>query len=179
MGVKLSPDLPDEATPPVLPPVARVGGRERVITGSFELATGDIDNTNDRILLARIQSGDVITEFQLGLDTLDSGTTFAIDIGISDINGVDIDTDSSSTSLDLFQAAVVEDAAVALTDRRFSAPAEDTVDQRLWELVNNESSGTPFASDPSVTWFICVSVNVVPATAVAGTIFYRIRYVRD
>ncbi len=180
MAVIFSPDLPNQASPPVLPPVARVGGRERVITGSFEVATTDIDNTNDIILIAQIQSGDVLLELSTGHDDIDVGTALLLDIGLCDVAGGDIDTDGSSTSHDLFSSAVAGGAsAVALTDRRFDDPAEDTVDQRLWELVNSQSTGTPFTNDPSVAWFICISINVVPTTAAAGTFNYRIRYVRD
>jgi hypothetical protein len=151
-----------------------------VITGSFEIVATDVEATDDRILLCAIQSGDVITEVSTGHDDIAGDTVLLFDIGISDINGVDIDSDGSSSSLDLFSSDVVGGgAAVALTDRRFDDPAEDTVDQRLWELVNNESTGTPFTNNPAVTWYICLTVATAAATGAAGTVFFRVRYVRD
>ena len=144
------------------PPSRRIGGRVRVATDAFEVATTDLD-VGDIIVLARLPSYANITELKIASDDL--GTTLTVDIGIYEINGAVADADVFSTGVDLAAAAT------NLTDYRYEVANRDTAGKALWEML-------ALTVDPNKAYDIALTV-ATSGTPAAGTIAYEIRYAVD
>ena len=150
-------------------PVARYGGRQRVLTGNFEVATTDIDS-GDLIVLARLPAHATVQNILLSNDALDAGTALDMDLGIFDENQAVLDQD-------YFASAVVQLATATAapgTDLRHeAATGPDRVGDQLWEAAG-------VAVDPGgVQYDIVITIVDGAATAAAGTIGYTIRYCVD
>ncbi len=150
-------------------PVAQYGGRQRVITGNFEVATADIDS-GDLIVLARIPATSTVQSILIANDDLDGGTALDMDLGIFDENQVVLDQD-------YFAAAVVQLATATVapgTDLRHeAATSADTVGDRLWEMAG-------VANDPGgVMYDIVITIVDGAASAQVGTLAYTITYTVD
>ena len=150
-------------------PVAGYGGRQRVITGNFEVATTDID-ASDIIVLARLPANAVVTSIKLSSDALDAGSSLTFDVGIYDENQAVLSLDIFATDSTIFQSAT----AAPGTEMRYEFSSNtDTQGDRLWELGG-------VSTDPGgLMYDIAITFVLVAATAAAGTIGYEIFYTID
>ncbi len=149
-------------------PVHRYGGRKRVVSGNFELATTDVD-ANDIIVLARLPSNAVIHTLFIMCDTLDTGAGIVVDVGIYEPDGTVVDIDAYVDGTTDFRTA----NAPPGTDYRWSALTDAVgAGDTIWE--NGGES-----ADPSAARDIAMTVETVPATAVAATLAYSIEYTID
>lgn len=152
----------------VLPDVARSGGRMRVVTDNFEVATGDL-TAADIIVLARLPANAVIHRLFICNDDLDAGTALLSDVGIYETDGTAVDIDAFADGDDFLSDA----AAPPGEDMRYLAASDPTdMGQRIWE-----SGGE--SADPSAMRDIAITIDTAATTAQAGTIGYRIEYTID
>ncbi len=151
-------------------PVARYGGRQRVITGNFEVATTDID-ASDIIVLARIPATSTIQSIKLSSDALDDGSALVFDLGIYDENQAVLDQDYFATLSTIFQTATAAPGTEMLYE---AATGAERVGDRLWEMGGVASPGPG-----GVMYDIAMTITTVAATAAAGTIGYEILYTLD
>jgi hypothetical protein len=150
-------------------PVARYGGRQRIITGNFEVATTDIDS-GDLIVLARLPATSTIQSILLSNDDLDGGTALDMDLGIFDENGTVLDQDYFAIAVVQLATATAAPGAQLLHE---AATGPERVGDRLWEMAG-------VATDPGgVMYDIVITIVDGAATAQAGTIGYEIRYTID
>ena len=150
-------------------PVSRYGGRQRVITGNFEVATTDIDS-GDLIVLARIPATSTVQSILLCNDALDGGTALDMDLGIFDENQAVLDQDYFASAVVQLATATVAPGAEL---RHEAATSSDTVGDRLWEMAG-------VANDPGgVQYDIVITIVDGAASAAAGTIGYTITYTID
>lgn len=185
MGNKFAPDFahfdPLSAVRQSLGPVARTYGRKRVISGNFEVATGDLD-LNDIIIICPIPSAAVLHSLKLTNDDLDGAAVGLIDIGICDKDGADVNTgagDSREMLLNdstIFRAVVLPSQSIELANQG-GQNAVDIHGAQMWERINIQTAGT-FSADPNRLWFICLRINVL-GTPQAGTIGYKTEYTLD
>ena len=151
-------------------PVGRYGGRQRVITGNYEVATTDIDTSGDLIVLARLPAQAVVQAILMCNDALDVGTALDFDLGIFDENQAVLDQDYFAAAITQLSSAV----AAPGTDLRYSAATDaDTVGDQLWEMAG-------VATDPGgVMYDIVITIVDGAVGAQAGTIGYEILYTVD
>jgi len=150
-------------------PVAGYGGRQRVITGNFEVATTDLD-ANDIIVLARLPAQSIVSSIKLSSDALDEGSSLTFDVGIYDENQAVLALDVFATDSTIFQSAT---AAPGTEMRYENSSNADTHGDRLWELGS-------VANDPGgVMYDIAITFVVAAATAAALTLGYEIFYTID
>ena len=163
----------NEATPQIFNLAGNHGGRVRISSGSFELATGDLDD-DDIILFAEIPANAVLIGIWFINDDLDVNATetLAPDIGLYEPDG------STVADVDAFASATVlfEDANVAWVDVLAEAGVVPVanIGKRLFDWAGD--SAGDFASY-FVAWTLSGSGGA--ATAQAGTIAYRIEYAID
>ena len=151
-------------------PVGRYGGRQRVITGNYEVATTDIDTSGDLIVLARLPAQAVVQAILICNDALDVGTALDFDLGIFDENQVVLDQDYFASGITQLIAAVVA-PGTNLTHE--AATGCERVGQRLWEAAG-------VATDPGgVMYDIVMTIVDAAATAAALTLSYTITYTID
>lgn len=187
MSNKFAPDFahfdPLSAARQSLGPVARTYGRKRVISGNFEAAITDLE-ANDVLMLCPIRSSAVLHSLKISNDDLDSVAGLSLDFGVCDKDGADVNTGAGDsrellrTATAQGQGAVLPSAAV---EQRFVDASQNVVDgvgAQIWEMVNLQTAGI-FAADPNRLWFICIRVEVVAATPLAGTIGYQVEYTLD
>ena len=151
-------------------PVARYGGRMRVITGNFEVATTDLD-ANDIIVLARLPATAVVSSIKLSSDALDAGSSLTFDVGIYDENQAVLALDVFATDSTIFQSAT---AAPGTEMRYENSSNTDTHGDTLWEL-----GGVAAPGPGGVMYDIAITFVVAAATAAALTLGYEIFYTID
>lgn len=152
-------------------PVRNLGGRLREIVGTKELATTEIDNANDAVLLCPLPSGARVTEIYLMNDDLDSnGTpTLAVDVGLYSSDGSTIkDADAYASAITQLQAAVKD------FDDNLAYEARDIAN--VAKQVFEDAGDT---SDPGGFYYLAIDVTTAAATAAAGTLTWVVRYVVD
>lgn len=157
-----------EATPRKLNPTQNSHGRMRVAQGNMELATTDIDD-DDIIMLAVVPGEAAVMHIWLGADDMDSGTpALAFDVGVYTVAGVVKDRDAFAAAITLGQAA-----SKVTTDFVDEARDIDETGQKLYL-----DAGDTLASHES-EYYIALTAETVAATAVAGTLAWKIEYVVD
>ncbi len=150
-------------------PVSRHGGRQRVITGAFDVVAADC-NAGDIIVLARLPANCTIQSIKLSNDTLDTGTNITFDVGVYDENQAVLSIDAYATDSIIFQSAT---AAPGTEMRHEAATLPERMGDAIWE-----SAGV--ANDPGgVLYDIAITIVVVAATPLTGTIGYEILYSND
>lgn len=189
MANKFNPDFahfdPLNNALPVLGPPSRTYGRKRVISKNFELVTGDLD-TDDIIVFCPIPTGAVLHQFAIVNDVFDSVADLDINVGICDKDGGDINPGAGDSRLlfgsaldtwqtDTFPAAALEVCrGTVITAQNLP----EAFGAQMWERVNLQTAAQ-FLQDPAVLWFLCVQIDLVPATAVAGTVGFAAEYTLD
>jgi hypothetical protein len=145
-------------------------GRQRIITGNFEVATGETDS-GDIIVLARIPANATVQAILICGDALDTGSALIFDVGLYRTTGVVLDADAYDTDFADLQSAVAPASAV---DARYLTATDATdMGQRAWE-----SGG--LTTDPGGQLDIALTVTTAPATIpTAATLGYEIRYTID
>ena len=151
-------------------PVARYGPRLRVITGNYEVATGDIDTSGNLIVLARLPAHATVQSILICNDALDVGTALDFDLGIFDENQAVLDQDYFASGITQLTAAV---AAPGTDLRHEAATGCERVGDQLWEMAG-------VAVDPGgVMYDIVMTIVDAATTAAALTLSYTITYTVD
>ncbi len=152
-----------------LAPTPRMSGRMRVITGAFDVVAAQC-NAADIIVLARIPAHCTVQSIKLCNDTLDTGTNITFDVGVYDENQAVISLDAFATDSIIFQSAT---AAPGTEMRHEAATLPERMGDALWEIAG-------VANDPGgVMYDIAITIVVVAATPLTGTIGYEIIYTND
>ena len=157
-----------DATPPVLNSVSKAGGRMRVMSDAFEVASDDIDADGDIIRLCRLPSNAVVHSIKLYSDDLGSSGT--VDCGIYAAGG------TTATNDEVFATAFdISGQVTNGSELRFEAgdaTSLASVGKKLYELL-----ATPLTTDPQVMYDICLTVET--ACASAGTVGFVVQYTVD
>ena len=161
-----------DASPPVMNPVGKQGGRVRIIQDNFEVAAEDVTDIGDIIRLARVPVNARIHSIQIANDDLDSGAgALAADLGIYDPNNGNAVKDA-----DAFASAIGQLAAATAfgTELRWESGVNgiDTLGKKLWELAGD-------SEDPGGEYDIALTLTAGASTPAAGTIAFIILYVVD
>lgn len=160
----------NDASPPTANPVHYLGGRVRIAMGEVALATTDLDAA-DIILLASLPTNANITGIWLKNTDMDSNATETLefDVGVFTTAGVAKDAgiyyDGSADNVGGFQ-----NANIAWVDV-YRGVASDVRNQ-LWADAGD-------STDPGGLYTIGVTVQGAAATAVAGTLGFKIEYTVD
>lgn len=168
-------------------PIVRVenpGGILRVHVDQVEVATTNIDDIGDVIMLGALPSSAKITSIKFFADDLDSnGTpTLAFNVGgyylknnivsgVAKASGVVVDADNIATAIIVGQAASADVTNVGKVgyECRFEAADIDTIEYPLWQLLGlTEDCGGLLA--------IGLTVSAAAATAAAGGIKMVVHY---
>lgn len=147
---------------------AAYGGKMRVLSGNFEVATTDFDAVGDLIVIARLPASAIIHTLKLGSDDLDSGTALLINIGTYKTNGTAVDADCYAAANDILSDGA---AAGSLEDFRWSAiTGIETQGDPIW------TNGSEDPNPGGVMRDIGLAVSTVATGEQAGTIGYEITY---
>lgn len=144
-------------------------GKQRIIMGTLEVATTDLD-ANDTIMLCGLHSSDVVTSIRIMNDDLDSGAG-ALVFNLNLYN----DADGTSLKLSQAYASLFADAgAIAApgTELAFEARDISKVGQRVWQDAGD-------TVDPQKEYFLGLLVQTAPSTPAAGTISFIVELAND
>jgi hypothetical protein len=166
MGVKESTLVSNvDAQPTAFTDVQNLHGRRRTASGSVELATGDLDQ-DDVVLFAPIPSSASIKELRIASDSLDSGSSVLVDVGLFDEDGNAVDADVYATDVTDFQSA--------FGFKDFAFEARDIAD-----MGNHAWEDAGVSKDPGGYYYVGILIATAPGTAAAGTVAWDIDYVVD
>lgn len=155
------------------------GAVKKVVIDEVEVASTNIDDIGDIILMGPIPSNAVITSLKLFNDDLDSNGTplLAANVGlyysgkgnvvdgVRKDYGVVVDADCIGTAITTLQAANVSGAEL-----RFEAADIDTIDLEAWELAG-------LTSDCGGLLLVGLTVTAAAATGAAGGIKLVVEYI--
>lgn len=172
------------ATTPVLNRIKKIGdqtafsgaakGTQHVVTGTLALATTNIDEAGDTIILCEVPGNATILRIELAADDMDSHSTptLTFDLGLvkdvawvssTTVTCTSVDVDCYGTEITLGQAAT------AFTDYAHEVRDINVAGQ----TVALDGGETTAHSDPR---FIALTVDGTAATAVAGDVSYRVSF---
>lgn len=173
-GVKRSVNVTNIEANPITVINRRLVGAVSAVVDAAELATTNIDDIGDVVLLCPVPSDAVITDIEVLNDDLDSGTALAADVGLY-YSGIG-HTDKAKVSgtvldVDCFASAVttLQSAHAVWTSVRYEAANIDTVVQEAWEVGG-------LAADPKGLLYVGITVTTAAGTAVAGGVKMRVTY---
>lgn len=168
-------------------PIVRVenpGGMLRVHVDQVEVATTDIDNINDVIMMGALPSNAKILSIKFFADDLDSNgsPTLAFDVGgyylknnivsgVKKTSGTVVDVNNIATAITLGQAASAEvtNGGKVGYECRFEVADIDTIEYPLWQLLG-------LSADCGGLLSIGLTATAAAATAVAGGIKMVVQY---
>lgn len=157
----------------------RKAGRIKTMIDQDALATTNIDNADDNVLICPIPSNAVILDVLVLNDDLDSnGTpTLAANVGLaySGIGGTQKKNGNTSGTVidaDCFGSAVttLQSANVTWTSVRFEADDIVDVKKEAWEVGG-------LSSDPGGILYVLIDLTTAAATAAAGDVVVRVDYI--
>ena len=150
-----------DTTPPSVVDSKTANGYERVIFDTIEATALSV---SDVVILARVPVDALLSSVLLATDDL--GTTGVLDLGYYKKNAdgtyTAVDSNNLASSLD------VNTAAVAFTERRYSAHNIDTVQKKVWELAG-------LSARPSYD-HMYIALTATTATTATGTISIIVKY---
>ena len=132
------------------------------------LATTNIDDIGDIVLMCKIPSNAVLTSVVLFNDALDSHETptLAANVGLYYSSGSVISAACIASAITSLRAAVTTG-----TEVRFEAANITTLGQEAWELAG-------LSSDPNGQFYIGLTLTAAAATAAAGDVVMKIEYLQ-
>lgn len=153
----------------------------KTIIDTKTIATTDIDNADDNILICPIPSNAVITDVSVLNTDLDSnGTpTLAFNLGLAysgiggnqyangNTSGTVIDADCFASAATTFQAATTSWTSLMLES---GVTTVSEIGQEAWELGG-------LSADPGGTFYILIDLSTAAATAATGNIAVKVDYI--
>lgn len=157
----------------------RKRGRIKTVIDQRAVASGEVGDANDLILLGPIPSNAVILDVLVANDDLDAHAcpTLAVDVGLaySGIGGtqkLNGNTSGTAVDVDCFASAATTLQAANVTWQSLRFEADDIVDvkKEAWSVGG-------LSADPGGLLFISVKVTTAAATDAAGDLVVRVDYI--